>query len=103
MDTIKILPVYSRRSQSDPIADIPTGLSLREHQVKTFEAIRDPDIDVIFNTAMTGDGKSLSRLSSGIDRRQVNLGNVSNQRINQGPRTTSARLLSAVCAAYCLR
>ncbi|MYH80310.1 type I-D CRISPR-associated helicase Cas3', partial [Candidatus Poribacteria bacterium] len=46
--------------QSDPIANIPTGLSLREHQVKTFDAIRDPDIDVVFNTAMTGDGKSLA-------------------------------------------
>ena len=60
MNPIKVLPVYSRLSQSDPIADIPTGLSLREHQVKTFDAIRDPDIDVVFNTAMTGDGKSLA-------------------------------------------
>ena len=60
MDPIKVLPVYSRLSQSDPIADIPTELSLREHQVKTFDAICDPDIDVVFNTAMTGDGKSLA-------------------------------------------
>lgn len=60
MNPIKVLPVYSRLSQSDPIADIPTGLSLREHQVKTFDAIRDPNIDVVFNTAMTGDGKSLA-------------------------------------------
>ncbi len=60
MNSIKVLPVYSRLSQSDPIADIPTELSLREHQVKTFDAIRDPDIDVVFNTAMTGDGKSLA-------------------------------------------
>ena len=60
MNPIKVLPVYSRLSQSAPIADIPTRLSLREHQVKTFDAIRDPDIDVVFNTAMTGDGKSLA-------------------------------------------
>ncbi len=60
MNPIKVLPVYSRISQSDPIADLPNGLSLREHQVKTFEAIRDPDVDVVFNTAMTGDGKSLA-------------------------------------------
>ena len=60
MNPIKVLPVYSRLSQSDPIADIPIELSLREHQVKTFDAIRDPDIDVVFNTAMTGDGKSLA-------------------------------------------
>ena len=60
MDTIKVLPVYSQLSQSDPIAGVPEQLPLREHQVKTFEAIRDPDIDVVFNTAMTGDGKSLA-------------------------------------------
>ena len=60
MNPIKVLPVYSQLSQSDPIADMPTDISLREHQVKTFDAIRDPDIDVVFNTAMTGDGKSLA-------------------------------------------
>ncbi len=66
MDPIKVLPVYSRLSQSDPIADLPAGLALREHQVKTFEAIRDPDIDVVFNTAMTGDGKSLAAYLSAL-------------------------------------
>ena len=60
MDPIKVLPVYSRLSQSDPIANIPAELALREHQVKTYNAIRDPNIDVVFNTAMTGDGKSLA-------------------------------------------
>ena len=72
MNPIKVLPVYSRLSQSDPIADMSTGLSLREHQVKTFDAIRDPDIDVVFNTAMTGDGKSLAAyLPALIDNRPV--------------------------------
>ena len=33
---------------------------LLKHQVATWEAIGDPDVDVIFNTAMTGDGKSLA-------------------------------------------
>ena len=60
MNPIKVLPVYSRLSKSDPIAGVPPELSLREHQVKTFDAICDPDIDVVFNTAMTGDGKSLA-------------------------------------------
>ena len=72
MDPIKVLPVYSRLSQSDPIADIPKGLLLREHQIKTFDAIRDPDIDVVFNTAMTGDGKSLAAyLPALLDNRRV--------------------------------
>jgi len=60
MNPIKILPVYSRLSQSDPIAGVPTNISLREHQVKTFDTICDPDVDVVFNTAITGDGKSLA-------------------------------------------
>ena len=60
MNPIKVLPVYSRLSQSESIAGIPTEISLREHQVKTYNAIRDPEIDVVFNTAMTGDGKSLA-------------------------------------------
>ena len=72
MNPIKVLPVYSRLSQSDPIADIPKGLSLRKHQVKTFDAIRDPDIDVVFNIAMTGDGKSLAAyLPALLDNRRV--------------------------------
>ncbi len=60
MNPIKILPVYSRLSQSDPIVGLPQEFSLREHQVKTYKAICDPNIDVVFNTAMTGDGKSLA-------------------------------------------
>ena len=60
MNPIKVLPVYSRLSQSDPIVGVPQEFSLREHQVKTYNAIRDPNVDVVFNTAMTGDGKSLA-------------------------------------------
>ena len=66
MNPIKILPVYSRLFQSDPVADIPKELSLREHQVKTFNAIRDPDIDVVFNTAMTGRWKKFGSISASI-------------------------------------
>lgn len=60
MNPIEVLPVHSRHSQSEPIAGIPANFSLREHQVKTYRAICNPEIDVVFNTAMTGDGKSLA-------------------------------------------
>ncbi len=59
--TITLKPVYSC-----PAAEVPEGVNLPEnwtlswHQVETLKAIRDPNIDVIFNTAMTGDGKSLA-------------------------------------------
>ena len=34
--------------------------SLAWHQVETFKALNNSEIDVVFNTAMTGDGKSLA-------------------------------------------
>jgi CRISPR-associated endonuclease/helicase Cas3 len=39
---------------------LPPGWSLAWHQAETLKALRDPDVDVVFNTAMTGDGKSLA-------------------------------------------
>lgn len=58
---IHLNPVYSC-----PASEIPHGINLPEtwqlawHQAETVKAIRDPNIDIIFNTAMTGDGKSLA-------------------------------------------
>ncbi len=37
-----------------------SGLQLARHQVETLNAFADPEIDIIFNTAMTGDGKTLA-------------------------------------------
>lgn len=51
---------------SSPADDIPKGVKIPEgwtlswHQVETLKALRDPNIDVVFNTSMTGDGKSLA-------------------------------------------
>src|SRR6266702_713923 len=53
--TLNILPVYSEYHLSRHIG----SMRLLKHQVETWEAFRDPDLDVIFNIAMTGDGKSL--------------------------------------------
>ena len=58
---IKLKPVYSC-----PVSDMPKGISLSEnlnlswHQSETYKAVNNPDIDVVINTAMTGDGKSLA-------------------------------------------
>src|SRR5215471_5510902 len=55
---LHIQPVYS---QLHPDSKWTIGdVRLLKHQVETLEAFRDPDVDVIFNTAMTGDGKSLA-------------------------------------------
>jgi len=53
---LHILPVYSAYH---PTACIGTTRLLK-HQVETWDAFNDPDIDVVINTAMTGDGKSLA-------------------------------------------
>lgn len=55
---LHILPVYSEE-YSGSEGQIGTVHLLR-HQFETWEAFRDPDVDVIFNVAMTGDGKSLA-------------------------------------------
>src|SRR5436305_7751029 len=55
---LHIHPVYSEELL-DPNYQIGS-VRLLKHQVATYEAFKDPDIDVIFNIAMTGDGKSLA-------------------------------------------
>ena len=39
---------------------MPEKWKLAWHQAETLNALRDPSVDVVFNTAMTGDGKSLA-------------------------------------------
>src|SRR5579884_169506 len=55
---LQILPVYS---EEYPGSQGQIGsVRLLKHQYETWEAFKDPDVDVIFNVAMTGDGKSLA-------------------------------------------
>ncbi|WP_414566139.1 MULTISPECIES: type I-D CRISPR-associated helicase Cas3' [unclassified Anabaena] len=58
--TITLKGVYSQTVVTPEGLNIPDGWSLSWHQVETFKALQDPNIDVVFNTAMTGDGKSLA-------------------------------------------
>lgn len=62
---IHLLPVYSKLAQPEDVpAEIasllPQGIELSEHQLSTYQAILKREHDVIINTAMTGDGKSLA-------------------------------------------
>jgi len=58
---IILKPIYSSPATEMPSnLKIPANLALSWHQVETWKAINNSDIDVIFNTAMTGDGKSLA-------------------------------------------
>ena len=58
-------PVYSLLASTQNIppaikAKIPSGWKLSAHQLATYEALKDDSINVVVNTAMTGDGKSLA-------------------------------------------
>lgn len=59
---ITTLPVFSKLASRDTIPpdlqNVPVPLS--QHQVETYNALNSNDYDVVFNTAMTGDGKSLA-------------------------------------------
>jgi CRISPR-associated endonuclease/helicase Cas3 len=58
---IKLKSIFSCPADEVPKdIKLPNGWSLSWHQVETLKALRDPNINVIFNTAMTGDGKSLA-------------------------------------------
>ncbi|MBE9198017.1 MULTISPECIES: type I-D CRISPR-associated helicase Cas3' [unclassified Nodularia (in: cyanobacteria)] len=57
---ITLKPVYSQTVPTPDGVKLPENWSLSWHQLATLEALRDPNIEVVFNTAMTGDGKSLA-------------------------------------------
>lgn len=58
--SINLKAVYSQTISTPQGVKLPDGWSLSWHQRETLEALRHPNIDVVFNTAMTGDGKSLA-------------------------------------------
>ncbi len=73
--TIKLKPVYSRLAEAlpDGVTLPPDFSSLSWHQAKTFEALQDPNVEVVFNRAMTGDGKSLAAYLSAMTNRTYTL------------------------------
>ena len=65
MSWIRTPPVYSQIAQRHklPVAiqsRVPNGWQLSAHQLTTYQAMQSDEYDVVFNTSMTGDGKSLA-------------------------------------------
>ncbi|EKV02080.1 CRISPR-associated helicase, Cas3 family [Leptolyngbya sp. PCC 7375] len=61
MVSIQLKPVYSCPADNIPASiTLPATWRLAWHQVETLNALHSSDVDVVFNTAMTGDGKSLA-------------------------------------------
>ena len=63
---ITTLPVYSKLADEGDVRRVfgerQLPVQLSQHQLETYQALIDPYIDVVINTAMTGDGKSLAGL-----------------------------------------
>jgi CRISPR-associated endonuclease/helicase Cas3 len=62
---ITTLPVYSKLADPMTLPEelhraLPANWQLSQHQVETYAALQGDAYDVILNTAMTGDGKSLA-------------------------------------------
>ncbi len=57
---ITLKPVYSQTVPTPEGVKLPDGWLLSWHQAETLKALRDPNIDVVINIALTGDGKSLA-------------------------------------------
>ncbi len=64
--TLKLGPLYSKIADHNELASLNTSALdansyiLRKHQAEVWKAYNDKDVDVIFDTALTGDGKTLS-------------------------------------------
>lgn len=60
MRQVILKAVYSKLAPRDASDSFINDRRLSKHQAETYRLINDPNLDVIFNTALTGDGKSLS-------------------------------------------
>jgi CRISPR-associated endonuclease/helicase Cas3 len=59
--SVILQPVYScPASESIEGLNLPSRWRLSWHQAETLNALRNPNVDVVVNTAITGDGKSLA-------------------------------------------
>ena len=60
---LRLGPVYSRLADDDDLKGLNTArlpYQLRHHQARTWQVFSNSDANVIFDTALTGDGKSLA-------------------------------------------
>ncbi|QGG48995.1 type I-D CRISPR-associated helicase Cas3' [Heliorestis convoluta] len=52
--------LWSKLTEEKAPFDLPEKWKLSSHQLRTYQLLHSSDVDVVFNTAMTGDGKSLA-------------------------------------------
>lgn len=66
---VSLLPVFSKLADPADVARetelarlLPANIQLSQHQLETYRALLNREVNVVINTAMTGDGKSLAGL-----------------------------------------
>jgi CRISPR-associated endonuclease/helicase Cas3 len=60
MKQVILKAVYSKLAPQDAADSFVNDRRLSQHQALTYQLLNDPNLDVVFNIALTGDGKSLS-------------------------------------------
>jgi len=60
MRQVILKAVFSKLAPRDATDSFVNDRRLSQHQARTYQLLGDPDLDAIFNLALTGDGKSLS-------------------------------------------
>lgn len=60
MKRVNLKAVYSKLAPKENEESYINDCRLSLHQVRTYQLLNDRNLDVVFNTAMTGDGKSLA-------------------------------------------
>lgn len=62
MVVLELLPAWSEYHQGSVPLQLPEGYRLMAHQWEVYRLLHESDVDVVFDTAMTGDGKTLAAL-----------------------------------------
>lgn len=57
---LELLATWSKKYTDKLPFDLPEGWQLATHQKEVYDALHDSEVDVVFDTAMTGDGKTLA-------------------------------------------
>lgn len=60
MKRVILKSVYSRLAPDGATSSFINQRRLSQHQARTYQLLKEPALDVVFNTALTGDGKSLA-------------------------------------------
>ena len=74
MKQVNLKSVYSRLAPYDAADSFINNCRLSQHQKQTYQLLKDPNLDVIFNTALTGDGKSLAAYLPALRDNQCTMG-----------------------------